>query len=250
MRLIGAVTFSKCTHEPKRKIEGAPQAFVGCRVHECRIVAIAGRRLRRILHAARDSAETVPVPLFNNHPRASAAERNADSIPDRGCDRQRAVMALGDYYVENIRTSRGELKVAPLAVEPVCDIAVLGSLDEQAFFEEAGQCERFCEDTEPVPLCFKEFRPFQKFPVFVYTHKHKWVCGRAMQCVRNSPVITVDFDEQIEGGTSGSPIVNELGELVGIISHCSEGGNNCDGRVPRPHLTLPVWAVKRISSDP
>ena len=46
-------------------------------------------------------------------------------------------MVLGDYFIEEIKTTQGKLKVAPLAVEPVSDVAVLGSLDDQEFSEEA-----------------------------------------------------------------------------------------------------------------
>jgi len=46
-------------------------------------------------------------------------------------------MVVGGYFIEKIKTSEKELKVAPLAVEPVSDIAVLGSLDGQEFLKEA-----------------------------------------------------------------------------------------------------------------
>ena len=35
-------------------------------------------------------------------------------------------MVLGDFYIEDIETAQGMLKVGPLAVEPISDIAVLG----------------------------------------------------------------------------------------------------------------------------
>ena len=47
-------------------------------------------------------------------------------------------MVLGDYFIEEIKTCERELKVALLAVEPVSDLAVLGSLDTQAFAKEVG----------------------------------------------------------------------------------------------------------------
>src|SRR5262245_34683166 len=43
-------------------------------------------------------------------------------------------MVLGDYFVEPIETKSGEtLRVSPIAVEPISDIAVLGALDSQEF---------------------------------------------------------------------------------------------------------------------
>jgi hypothetical protein len=36
--------------------------------------------------------------------------------------------------------------------------------------------------------------------------------------------------------------------LVGIVSHFSEDEDECEGTMARPHLALPVWAVKKIKS--
>ena len=159
-------------------------------------------------------------------------------------------MALGDDSIEKIKTCKGELKVAPLAVEPVSDLAVLGSLDDQVFTKEAEDFEKFCEDTKPVPLCRREdFVLFQKFQVHIYTHKGTWVTGSAMQCREDAQALSVEADQQIEGGTSGGPIINDSGELVGIVSHFSlatEGQHQCWGLTPRPHLALPVWVCRQI----
>lgn len=158
-------------------------------------------------------------------------------------------MALGDHFIEEIKTAEGELKVTPHAVEPVNDLAVLGSLDEQVFWREAEDFERFCEHTKPVPLCRSEFALFRKFRVRIYTHKGTWVTGSAEQCCEDAQVLAVDADEQIEGGTSGGPIVNDAGELVGIVSNftlATDGQQKSNGLAPRPHLGLPVWACRRI----
>ncbi len=159
-------------------------------------------------------------------------------------------MVLGDYFIENIKTGESELKVAPLAVEPVTDIAVLGSLDGQEFYKEAEDFKKFCEDTKPVPLCRKEdFVLFQEFQVHIYTHKGTWVTGSVTLCREDAHTLWVEADEQIEGGTSGGPIIDDSGELVGIVSNFSfaaEAQGKSDGSVPRPHLALPVWVCRRI----
>jgi len=80
-------------------------------------------------------------------------------------------MALGDYFIEEIKEGRIELKVSPLAVEPVSDIAVFGSLDDQEFANEANDFNKFCEHTKPVLLCRSEFELFKKFRVHIYTLK-------------------------------------------------------------------------------
>lgn len=53
-------------------------------------------------------------------------------------------MVLGDYFIEEIETLHGKLKVGPLAVEPVQDIAVLVALDDQVFYKEVDMFNEFC----------------------------------------------------------------------------------------------------------
>ena len=53
-------------------------------------------------------------------------------------------VVLGDYFIEEIETLHGKLKVGPLAVEPVQDIAVLVALDDQVFYKEVDMFNEFC----------------------------------------------------------------------------------------------------------
>lgn len=136
----------------------------------------------------------------------------------------------------------------PFAVEPVEDVAVLGILDQR---EAAEQFEGFCERTTPLKLCDAEFPLFSKFPVQVFTHEGVWVSGLAQQGQTNGTALHVEFEEPIPGGTSGSPVLNNGGEVVGIISWVSEPNSNgqCGGSAPRPMLTLPVWIVRQIKDN-
>jgi len=161
-------------------------------------------------------------------------------------------MALGDYFIEKIKTGEKELKVTPLAVEPVSDLAVLGSLDEPGFGKEAEDFEKFCEHTKPVPLCRRDFVLTRKFSVHVYTHKGTWLTGKAMQLREDCQTLFVETDDQIEGGTSGGPIINDSGDLVGIVSNfsdCGEADRKSYGPAPLPHLALPVWVCRRIENE-
>lgn len=161
-------------------------------------------------------------------------------------------MALGEYFIEDIKTVQGMLKVQPLAIEPISDIAILGPLDDQDAPEEVKDFMAFCESTMPIPLFTTDFELFHKFPVYIYTHKGTWIKGSAYQCVKDAEKLSFEADEQIEYGTSGSPIMNEVGDLVGIISHSSisdTGSGKTDGIFPRPHLTLPIWIVRTILSQ-
>ena len=158
-------------------------------------------------------------------------------------------MALGEYFIEEIQTNHGKLKVSPLAVEPVTDIAVLGEIDDQAAPNEAMDFRMYCENTSAIPICQKDYKLFNKFNVYVYTHNRTWMVGKACQCAKDAEKLSVEFEEQIEGGTSGSPIINDSGELVGIVSNTSiiySEGQKSEGLIPRPHLALPVWIYNRI----
>ena len=158
-------------------------------------------------------------------------------------------MALGDLFTEKIKTHEREFTVALLAVEPVTDIAILGPTDHYEIWNEQIEFERFCKDTNPVTLCRRYFAPLEKFTVHIYTHKGTWVTGSATNPREYAPCLVVEADEQIEGGTSGGPIVNDSGELIGIASNFSDVGDGLPkswGPVPYPRLALPVWVCRRI----
>jgi len=159
-------------------------------------------------------------------------------------------MALRDYYIEEIKTKDGAvLKVRPIAIEPLSDIAVLGGLDDQEFPEEVVAFEDFCEHTKGVPL-FKGTWMFEEsFKVYVYTHEGNWLEGKATNWgARDESSFWLETDEPIKGGTSGSPIINEEGELVGVVCNAPENVSPSHGSAPRPHLTLPTWICRQIES--
>ncbi len=162
---------------------------------------------------------------------------------DFKCDGE---MVLGNDFLEPIQTCCGVFNVAALAVEPVNDLAVLGPVDGQVLPADAEAFEDFCAATKSVPICTSEFELFKEIPISIFTHKGAWIRGQAQQCANHAAMLFIHAEEQIEGGTSGSPIVNRQGEVVGIVSHSSTGSEDCHGRAPRPHLVMPAWAYQRI----
>ena len=159
---------------------------------------------------------------------------------------------LNDGPIEHIITAKGEqLTVEAIAVEPVNDIAVLGSLDEQERSEEAGAFEAFCRSTKAVKICLARFEAFESFPVHILNANGKWIWAKAKKCHEDAQVFIVEPDENIEAGASGGPIVTEDGELVGIVtklSHSIVSGvtKSAWGWTPYPPLTLPLWVTKRV----
>jgi len=151
---------------------------------------------------------------------------------------------LGDCIFEKIKTVKGELSVKPLAIEPVNDIAILGSLDDQVFDKEATEYELFCKEINPVKICTDEFKLFDKFPAYIYTHNKTWVMGDAQQCKINANHLMIETENKIEGGTSGSPVINDSGELIGVVSNTNINKGytkKFDTVIVRPHLTVPVF---------
>jgi V8-like Glu-specific endopeptidase len=164
-------------------------------------------------------------------------------------------MTQGDHYIEEIKTKDGAvLKVAPIAIEPLSDIAALGALDEQEFSDDVETFEAFCEQTKGIPV-FKGTLQFKdSLKVYVHTHKGGWLAGKVTNYSHNLPHrLCIKTEGLIEGGTSGGPIINEQGELVGIVStyYTSERTSeptSDSGLTPRPLLTLPSWVCRQIES--
>lgn len=185
------------------------------------------------------------------------------------------MMTLDDSY-ERVETRTNQrLLMRVEAVEPVADIAVLGAGDNQTLGDDADAFEEFCAETaalniadlkSPPPERFKPLTmaalksrgPFKvpKPPrrtierVHVLTHKGTWIEASASVNARGvlGPCTWLQAKQKIEGGTSGGPIVNERGELLGVVSHCCEQdlGNGYDGAFPSPPRALPGWLWRRI----
>lgn len=134
-------------------------------------------------------------------------------------------MVLGDVYPIEIETASGaKFRLGPVACEPVSDMAVLGELDNQQCPDDAEAFEQWREQVEPVPLSTRQLEVGQSCPIFILTHKRKWIAGRVTRygIPGQPPGSSVAlFAEGIESGTSGSPVVTANGLLLGIVSHTS-----------------------------
>lgn len=154
-------------------------------------------------------------------------------------------MVLGDFFLETIVCDGRRIRGAVLAVEPVSDIAVLGSPHDQAFPSDALAYEDTLELVEPVEVSTEDFDLFRDIPAAVYTHEGTWLEVMVQQCSDGASCLWLESTEQIEPGTSGSPILDQGGHLLGVVSNTSIG-HGSTGNFPRPHLALPVWVVRQI----
>ena len=153
-------------------------------------------------------------------------------------------LANGVNYIEEIITWSGKLKVQPLSIEAVSDIAVLGGLDDQECYSDYEQFEEFCRNTSPIKISRRKLELFKKFEIFIFTHEKTWISGCAYISFPESQILLLEPNEPIKPGTSGSGIFDEKGELVGIVIKTSLSENA--GMASRPLLTLPVWVYRKI----
>ncbi len=123
---------------------------------------------------------------------------------------------------------------------------VLGPLDGQFAPGEANKFIEACDRIEPLKeICTEEFEPFKEFGAFVYTHDKGWIEVKVQPHGWNFPKLWISSDIQINGGTSGGPVVTENNELIGVVSWVSDR-QPCEGVIPRPHLALPTYICKKI----
>jgi len=214
----------------------------------------------------RDTVEkaTVTIRKGEGHGRGVLVKGNliltAAHCLDCTCD---GSMVMNEHLPVEIKTYDGKkLLTNKMAIEPCSDIAVLGSPDNQVFYEEAEQFEEFCDGTIPLRLFdgfatkidlnkpVEQLLKEQQFPVHIYTHEDKWLNGTGESF--HPSYRRIKFDLLTKGGTSGSPIVNDSGELVGIVSqgsaHHKEGKSvpQKEGFGVVPSRNLPVWIYNAI----
>jgi S1-C subfamily serine protease len=162
-------------------------------------------------------------------------------------------MTLGDDCPEVVVTAKGDqFHASVYAVEPIADIAVLGAADDQTFYKDAEAFESFCEQTAAVPICTKSFKPAslakeeESVVAYVLTHRGTWIEATVSEPGGGQARAWLRAEKKISGGTSGGPIVDDDGSLLGVVSWSSE--DTFDGAFPRPHRALPLWIWRQIEA--
>jgi hypothetical protein len=159
------------------------------------------------------------------------------------CVQWNPMMIEQDHILQTVVSGRRKVRLGLAAAEPVADIAALSIADNQTFHRDHDQFERICASIKPVPLARDHEETFR---AHVWTHERRWVYATASIVGPHESALSIMFHEPIKGGTSGSPIVNDAGKLVAVVSNSSEGTATPWGCQPRPQANLPVWLVAAI----
>jgi S1-C subfamily serine protease len=162
-------------------------------------------------------------------------------------------MALGDPCIVSVRTkSNAQFRVAVAACDPVTDIAVLGAMDDQRCPSEAEAFESWRETVTPIAISTMIPGVDESCQVHVLTHSGEWLIASVTQYGDPAGLpngsIWIKPEAEIKGGTSGSPVVNDHGELVGIVSqsHMSGGSPVEESPMPVVHLAVPRWVLDQM----
>ncbi len=158
------------------------------------------------------------------------------------------------YSEEHVyRNMLGPLGSAPtvacecLFINPIADVAVLGVPDTQTFSDEADPYRALLEYATP----FRITEAPENGRGFLLSLEGEWVrCQVEWKERIDGPLWVSKLAQSIEGGMSGSPIVSENGNALGIVAASvmekGKDGATDEFGASNPRLTrdLPLWLLR------
>jgi hypothetical protein len=125
-----------------------------------------------------------------------------------------------------------------LFANPVADIAVLGSPDNQELSDEAEAYEALVESLAPISIAVAP----EQGRGWMLSLERKWFGCTVEYFKRVDGPLWISAPAQpIEGGMSGSPVISDDGAAIGIV--CLGGSQN-GGLNPRLVRDLPSWLLR------
>jgi hypothetical protein len=132
-----------------------------------------------------------------------------------------------------------------LFVDPIADIAVLGSPDNQELREQA---EAYDNLVESLP-CLVIAEAAAKGEAWMLSLQNNWYSCTAEHV--GGPLWMSDGQQAIQSGMSGSPVLNADGCAIGMVCASVKSGRHTmsqDGPNPNLSLNLPGWLLRAVAA--
>jgi hypothetical protein len=128
-----------------------------------------------------------------------------------------------------------------LFANPVADIAILGTPDDQELFDQAAGYEALMESITPLGCG----GPAENGRGWMLSLKGEWFSA-TLKYINDGPLLVSKATQPIAGGMSGSPIVSDEGAATGVVALSDGGGSTDKFGSLNPRLTrdLPGWILR------
>jgi hypothetical protein len=157
-----------------------------------------------------------------------------------------------DELATTIRSWDGKdkTKLVVIYCDPISDIAVLknetlsgGDLPQE--WTEAFDRLVTRTGSARIDLSFPVDTPLR---FYIRTHTEAWCTGSTKALNPLGPIFCAFIDEgkQIPDGTSGSPVFNQKGEVIGLVSEGGECGGTNPVTVAWLAGALPMWHIRAL----
>jgi hypothetical protein len=128
-----------------------------------------------------------------------------------------------------------------LFADPISDVAVLGSPDNQELSDEADDYEAFVESATPLTIAEAP----EQGHGWMLSLQGKWFgCSIRYMKHRDGPLFVSNADQAVDLGMSGSPIISDESAAIGVV--CL-GSDQLGCKNPRLVRDLPAWIVRDVS---
>ena len=144
---------------------------------------------------------------------------------------------------------KDKTKLVVIYCDPISDIAVL----KNEKLSGGDLPQEWTEAFDRLVRRIGSARTDLSFPVetplrfYIRTHTEAWLSGAA-GFLPLGPIFYASVDEgkQIPAGTSGSPVFNQKGEVIGLVSESSEGGGTNSVTVVWLAGALQMWHIREL----
>lgn len=154
-------------------------------------------------------------------------------------------LVLGDHHPLQVKTRSGDaFKVQPAYADVVSDMAALHEMDNQEFPADADAFGAWRDLTTPLDVSAWMPGPGESRPAHVLSHLGDWIAAAVTNpshAKHTFATYVLETDSDIRGGTSGGPVVDQDGRLLGVVSNGTRAG-----LIPLVRTTMPAWILGRL----